>query len=795
MPRTSKTTSTSETTGKKKWRKGKSKPEPRTLVDKARGSTSGYALDDSNTAKATSTYTSTKDVYGRRKRKRYGNGRMNETPKPAPHPRVMDTIQRKFRGNGNGNNEAELSSSSATAAAKATAFATPAYLKQNQNLNSNHPSEFESESKKTSQTPFNPYTNKKSGSGSANGYRSRYAPPSSAKRSSSNSNSNTNHYNFPPSSSSSSTHIICAISENLARETCITTLDAAAPVTLQVHKMGNGQMYAETMCFIQEMMDPLPHEILLNEGRKNSILCQKIVDIFGDGDGDGDGDNDGDDNTRSTNTNKNAGKGADLTGACSTKTVIKFVPRSYFDQNRGADLLRTISRPNAYDASVVEEYILLSAAHALLQYLQICLGATFAAGTLDICWNGNGNESGGNGKTGTSGTGAGTNTSNNTNSTGIRGGKMHRMAIDRSTIAHLELLSNAKTGKTQNSLIGTIDCTKTSVGSRLLRTNLMSPPTRLDTITARLDLVDSFLEDEQFFYEIMDQLLSLPDVEKMLAHMALVPKNRGATNGSGSGGGTRSGRGGKRQVTARMASKGISALVCIKSALSVVPHFARVLDIQLKTMLKRDKRNEAKEKDKPKAKVNGTGSGSSIPSADVDIDVDPKRDMRKNRSSHRGDDGSHDSDNDDDDSDDDSNASKSSISDESSVEGDGHDNSDIDIDVNNESGTIASSLLLGLGSGPLASTSTTGSGNNNHCRYQLLRAILVAMKNPQLKEILDAVMDIFTESTTYSKNSHAMRHQECFALKPNTDGMMVRSVTHALQNAQYIFARTWHMFS
>jgi len=80
------------------------------------------------------------------------------------------------------------------------------------------------------------------------------------------------------------------------------------------------------------------------------------------------------------------------------------------------------------------------------------------------------------------------------------------------------------------------------------------------------------------------------------------------------------------------------------------------------------------------------------------------------------------------------------------------------------------SLLLGLGSGTVSSAGSGASGQNRH---ELLRAILKTMENPELKEILDAVMDIFTESTTYSKNSHAMRHQECFALKPNTDGMMV----------------------
>jgi DNA mismatch repair protein MSH4 len=85
--------------------------------------------------------------------------------------------------------------------------------------------------------------------------------------------------------------------------------------------------------------------------------------------------------------------------------------------------------------------------------------------------------------------------------------------------------------------------------------------------------------------------------------------------------------------------------------------------------------------------------------------------------------------------------------------------------IGEDSSTITdgSSLLIGLGSGPRSTSNT---------RHQLLRAILLTMKQPAFAEILSAVTEIFTESTTFSRNAHAMRHQECFALKPNTDGMM-----------------------
>ncbi|EED94735.1 DNA mismatch repair mutS protein, partial [Thalassiosira pseudonana CCMP1335] len=262
------------------------------------------------------------------------------------------------------------------------------------------------------------------------------------------------------------------------------------------------------------------------------------------------------------------------------------VPRSYFDQTKGAELLRKLARQDTYDATLVEEYILLSSSYAVLQYAQLCLGAELSRHCLTLDINVGGN---------------------------------HRMNIDRSTMVNLELMINAKTGRNAHSLVGTIDCTKTSVGGRLLRTNLMAPPTRLDTIHARLDLVDSLLEDEEFFYVVMEHLEDLPDVDKMLAYVALAPRKK------------------RQTVTARIASRGISALVCIKSILSLIPSFAHVLE---------------------------------------------------------------------------------------------------------------------------------------QTRHQLLRAILIATKQPALARVLDAVTNIFTESTTYNKNSHAMRHQECFALKPNTDGMM-----------------------
>ena len=486
-------------------------------------------------------------------------------------------------------------------------------------------------------------------------------------------------------------HIVCAIAENLARETCVASLDAGTPTSLQVTKQGNGQTYAETLAYLELLQ---PHEILLNEGRRNSQLARKVLQLYGfssstTGGGGGGGalgsadvllgggglgddvDDDERDPTGTTSTTQDEhGNTMVTTGTQGndggTGTVIKFISRALFDQTKGAEMLRKLAREDSYDSTVSEEYILLSSAHAVLSYTQQTLGASISKRCLDLIINSGGN---------------------------------NRMSIDRATLLQLELLANAKTGKTRQSLIATIDHTKTTVGSRLLRTNLMAPPCRSDTIQARLDLVDTFLSNEDFFYTVLDHLESLPDVDKMLTNVAMVPKKKTMRTKNADGGEV-------EVVTERMASRGISALVCIKTTLSALPAFTTALVDQLSQLLA------------------DTGGGSD--------------------GNGGGDDGM------------------------TAVTG-------------------RSSLLIGLGGGPPSTQAPK--------RHHLLQAIIFAMQQPALKNVLDAITDIFTESTTFTRNSHAMRHQECFALKSTSgtedsgDDMMDVLRKAFLQNVDDIHAK------
>jgi DNA mismatch repair protein MSH4 len=452
-----------------------------------------------------------------------------------------------------------------------------------------------------------------------------------------------------------SSHIVCAISENLAKETCIASIDASSPISLTVVKQGNGQTYVETLAYLGILR---PDEILLNEGRRNSLLVEKILSQFGDSKRRSEMKtlSETGSTTRSAvaripvnllfggrvvSTNEKKSCKLEREGY---ESVIKFLPRSCFDQTKGADLLRRIARPESYDASIVEEYILLSSAYSVLQYAQSQLGANFSEKCLQLSM--------------------------------IVGGKS-RMSIDRSTLLNLELLANSKTGKIQNSLIGTIDSTKTSVGCRLLRANLMAPPLDVNTINTRLDLVDAFIGNEQFFFQVMDHLEALPDINRMLAGIALIPWNRQ----------------GKREDTSasqRVASKGISSLICIKSLIEMMDSFAQVLDDRLRDMDARDLEIHRGESD---------GCHTSFQSDEIKTDC--------------------------------------------------------------------SSLQVGLGN-----SIGIGTKSRHFNSHHLLRAIRFVMRQPALREILDAINDVFTESTSYASRSDAMRHQVCFALKPKTDGML-----------------------
>ena len=77
------------------------------------------------------------------------------------------------------------------------------------------------------------------------------------------------------------------------------------------------------------------------------------------------------------------------------------------------------------------------------------------------------------------------------------------MMIDVSTIQSLELIQNIREPRSKNCLFGLLDHTKTAMGARMLRTNILQPTTLKDTtLKSRYDALEELTTSEDMFVEI-----------------------------------------------------------------------------------------------------------------------------------------------------------------------------------------------------------------------------------------------------------------------------------------------------
>ena len=95
---------------------------------------------------------------------------------------------------------------------------------------------------------------------------------------------------------------------------------------------------------------------------------------------------------------------------CQMATRILYISRQYFDQDRGADLLKKIL-VGEVDSDLIAKYTVLSGSHCLLRYIESCDSSQFAQHSVRV---------------------------------EFASALSCRMSIDRRTAINLELISNAK---------------------------------------------------------------------------------------------------------------------------------------------------------------------------------------------------------------------------------------------------------------------------------------------------------------------------------------------------------------
>jgi DNA mismatch repair protein MutS len=94
------------------------------------------------------------------------------------------------------------------------------------------------------------------------------------------------------------------------------------------------------------------------------------------------------------------------------------------------------------------------------------------------------------------------------------------MSLDKATIRNLELTESLFDKKTQGSLLGVLDKTRTAMGSRKMRQWLKEPLNQVKPITERLDAVEVLLDDVLLRNDLREHLKQVYDLERLTGRVA-----------------------------------------------------------------------------------------------------------------------------------------------------------------------------------------------------------------------------------------------------------------------------------
>ncbi|KAJ6445131.1 DNA mismatch repair protein Msh4 [Purpureocillium lavendulum] len=101
------------------------------------------------------------------------------------------------------------------------------------------------------------------------------------------------------------------------------------------------------------------------------------------------------------------------------------------------------------------------------------------------------------------------------------------MMIDMAAIQSLEIMQNSQSPKSKESLYGLLNHTCTPMGARMLRRNILQPPTGHETFLApRYDALEELTTGEALFREVRKALKLFHDVERLLTKLIIVPTEK-----------------------------------------------------------------------------------------------------------------------------------------------------------------------------------------------------------------------------------------------------------------------------
>ncbi|RXM92782.1 MutS protein-like 4 [Acipenser ruthenus] len=187
-------------------------------------------------------------------------------------------------------------------------------------------------------------------------------------------------------------------------------------------------------------------------------------------------------------TASDKGKGTKLFGLITENfrnVAFTAVQRKYFNERKGLEYIQQLCAPEFSTVlmEVQAKYYCLAAAAALLKYFEFIQNSVYAPKSLKVSF---------------------------------RGSEQTAM-IDSTSAKNLELVLNNRDPRSDHTLLGVLNYTKTPGGSRRLRSNVLEPLLDTDTINTRLDSVQELLQDEELFFGLKGAIARFLDIDQLLS--------------------------------------------------------------------------------------------------------------------------------------------------------------------------------------------------------------------------------------------------------------------------------------
>ncbi|XP_028251785.1 mutS protein homolog 4 [Parambassis ranga] len=208
------------------------------------------------------------------------------------------------------------------------------------------------------------------------------------------------------------------------------------------------------------------------------------------------------------------------------------IQRKYFNERKGLEYIQQLCAPEFGTVlmEVQAKYYCLAAAAALLKYLEFLQNSVYAAKSLKVSFK----------------------------------GSEQTAMIDSASATNLELVVNNRDHRSEHTLLGILNYTKTPGGTRRLRSNILEPLVDLDTINTRLDAIQELVQNEELFFGLRNAIGHFLDIDQLLSVLVQIPK----------------------QETVKVAEAKITHTIQLKHTLDLVPRLRMALKNCDTTLLK-----------------------------------------------------------------------------------------------------------------------------------------------------------------------------------------------------------------